>query len=95
MGQKPGAVLAIDELPAYLKIPKSTLCKLVREGKVPRRKLGRHWRFRKEAIDRWLEDPPAAPSTAPAGTHGDRTNRRESRVGRTEGVSEGREPGNA
>jgi excisionase family DNA binding protein len=51
-----GDVLTILELAAYLKIPKSTLYKLVREGKIPSQKIGRHWRFRKEAIDRWLEE---------------------------------------
>lgn len=49
-------VLTINELSIYLKIPKSTLYKLVREGKVPGQKIGRHWRFRKIAIDKWLED---------------------------------------
>jgi len=33
--EKPDDVLTIEELSAYLKIPKSTLYKLVREGKVP------------------------------------------------------------
>ena len=56
MDERPGDVLAIKELSAYLKIPKSAPYKLVREGKVRCRKIGRHWRFRKEAIDRWLED---------------------------------------
>lgn len=54
MEEKPGDVLTIDELAAYLKISKSTLYKLVREGKVPSQKIGRHWRFRKGAIDHWL-----------------------------------------
>ena len=54
MEPKPGDVLTIEELAAYLKIPKSTLYKLVREGKVPSQKVGRHWRFHKEAIDQWL-----------------------------------------
>ena len=49
-------VLTIKELAVYLKIPKSTLYKLVREGKIPSQKVGRHWRFRKVAIDRWLEE---------------------------------------
>ena len=66
MDEKPRSwrddVLTIEELSAYLKIPKSTLYKLVREGKVPCQKIGRHWRFRKVAIDRWLEDLPAAPA---------------------------------
>ncbi|MFH1998272.1 MAG: helix-turn-helix domain-containing protein [Planctomycetota bacterium] len=51
-------ILTIDELAAYLKISKSTLYKLVREGKIPSQKVGRHWRFRKEAIDRWLDETP-------------------------------------
>ena len=88
-----GDVLTIEELSAYLKIPKSTLYKLVREGKVPCQKIGRHWRFRKEAIDRWLEDLPAAPGPAQARTHSDTTSRQDSRLGRAEGAPEGRGPG--
>jgi len=49
-------VFTINELSNYLKIPKSTLYKLVRAGKVPGQKIGRHWRFRKIAVDNWLED---------------------------------------
>jgi excisionase family DNA binding protein len=56
MHEKTGDVLTIEELSVYLKIPKSTLYKLVREGKVPSQKVGRHWRFRKKAIDRWLDE---------------------------------------
>lgn len=56
MDKKPGDVLTIEELSIYLKIPKSTLYKLVWEGKVPSQKVGRHWRFRKKAIDRWLDE---------------------------------------
>jgi excisionase family DNA binding protein len=56
MTSNPEEVLTIDELAAYLRIPKSTLYKIVRGGKVPCQKVGRHWRFRKQAIDRWLED---------------------------------------
>ena len=51
-----GEVLTIVELAAYLKIPKSTLYKLVREGRIPSQKIGRHWRFRKETIDLWLDE---------------------------------------
>jgi len=55
MAKKPDDVLTIEELAAYLKIPKSTLYKLVREGKIPSQKVGRHWRFLKGAIDEWLK----------------------------------------
>jgi excisionase family DNA binding protein len=56
MGSEPGDVLTIEELSVYLKIPKSTLYKLVREGMVPCRKIGRHWRFQRNAIDAWLQE---------------------------------------
>jgi len=56
MDIKIGDILTIEELSVYLKIPRSTLYKLVREGKIPSQKVGRHWRFRKKAIDRWLEE---------------------------------------
>jgi len=49
-------VLTIDEASNYLRIPLSSLYKLAQEGKIPCQKVGRHWRFRKEAIDRWLEE---------------------------------------
>jgi excisionase family DNA binding protein len=56
MDEKNG-VLDIERLAQYLDIPKSTLYRLVRERKIPSQKVGKHWRFLKEAIDRWLEQP--------------------------------------
>jgi len=53
--KKPIDILTLDELSAYLRISKSTLYKLVREGKIPSQKIGRHWRFRKETIDKWMD----------------------------------------
>jgi len=54
MNKSIGRILTIGELAIYLKISKSTLYKLARQGKVPSHKIGRHWRFHKPAIDRWL-----------------------------------------
>jgi excisionase family DNA binding protein len=51
------AVLDIDQLSQYLKVPKSTLYRLVRENRIPSHKVGKHWRFRKEAVDQWLDRP--------------------------------------
>ena len=48
-------VMTIEEASNYLRIPLSSLYKLAQDGKIPCRKVGRHWRFRKEAIDHWLE----------------------------------------
>lgn len=62
-----GDVLTIEELSVYVKVSKSTLYKLVREGKIPCQKVGRHSRFRKDAIDDWLVE-----SGPPASRHGGR-----------------------
>ena len=56
--EEQNAILDIDQLARYLMVPKSTLYRLVREHKIPSHKVGKHWRFRKEAVDRWLEQPP-------------------------------------
>ena len=59
-----GHVLTIDDLAVYLKLSKSTLYKLAQEGKVPGQKVGRHWRFSRNAIDVWLaHGSPAAKNT--------------------------------
>lgn len=54
--QNQDSVMTIEELAVYLKLSKSTLYKLCQEGKVPGQKVGRHWRFHKTVIDRWLGD---------------------------------------
>jgi excisionase family DNA binding protein len=55
MREKTPDVMTFDEVMVYLRIPRSSLYKLAQEGKIPSQKVGRHWRFRREAIDRWLE----------------------------------------
>ncbi len=62
--------MSIDELSAYLKLPKSTVYKLAQEGEIPGHNVGRHWRFRRDTIDRWLDrDGPSA--THDRGSHAD------------------------
>jgi len=58
MAEPAGEILTIEELALYLKIPKSTLYKLVRDGSLPSKKVGKHWRFHKDAIDAWLKQEP-------------------------------------
>jgi len=50
-------IFNIDQLSQYLRVPKSTLYRLAAEGKIPAHKVGRHWRFRRESVDRWLDQP--------------------------------------
>jgi excisionase family DNA binding protein len=42
--------------PKYLKGERFTLHKMAREGKIPAVKIANQWRFRKEDIDRWLQE---------------------------------------
>ncbi len=48
------SVMTLEELASYLKLPKSTVYKLVQDGRIPGQKLGKQWRFGKQAIDDWL-----------------------------------------
>jgi len=48
-------IMTIEEASKYLRIPLSSLYKLAQDGKIPCHKVGRHWRFRKETIDKWLD----------------------------------------
>jgi len=61
MTAAPGDVLTIDELATYLKISKSTLYKLAQDGALPGLKVGKRWRFHKEAVDAWLKSQSPAP----------------------------------
>ena len=56
MGKEPESIMTVEEIAAYLRIPKSTVYKLAQEGSIPAQKVGRHWRFKREVIDRWLEN---------------------------------------
>lgn len=44
----------LNEVSAYLNIPKSTLYKLSETGKIPSVKIGKQLRFRKSSLDKWL-----------------------------------------
>jgi len=48
-------IMTIGETAEYLRISLSLLYKLAQDGRVPCQKVGRRWRFRRRALDRWLE----------------------------------------
>ena len=58
MTDKPRAVLTLNEVAEYLRIPRSTAYKLAQEGRIPGQKVGRHWRFHRAVVDRWSGDRP-------------------------------------
>jgi len=47
-------IFTLQECSEYLKIAESTIYVLARNGRIPCQKVGRNWRFSKEALDRWL-----------------------------------------
>ena len=48
-------VMTIEEASKYLRIPLSSLYKLAQDGKIPCQKVGRHWRFHRQALEKWFE----------------------------------------
>lgn len=48
-------ILTAKEISKYLKIPLSSLHWLARQKEIPAFKVGRHWRFKKERIEKWME----------------------------------------
>ena len=49
-------LLTVDDLAAYLQVSTKTIYRMLRRGQLPCYRVGSLWRFRKEAIDRWLAD---------------------------------------
>ena len=47
-------ILTVDEAAELLKIPRSSVYKLAQEGKLPAQKVGRHWRFHRITLLRWI-----------------------------------------
>src|ERR1043165_5868559 len=59
MAKKQGTdaqLLTIHELAVYLHLDEATVNKLVAAGKIPAVQLDRQWRFKKAAIDQWIEE---------------------------------------
>ncbi|MBI9047768.1 MAG: helix-turn-helix domain-containing protein [Anaerolineaceae bacterium] len=45
-----------EEVANYLRLPLSTVYKLVQENKIPGFKIGKHWRFRKIKFEEWIKE---------------------------------------
>jgi excisionase family DNA binding protein len=48
-------LLTMHELAAYLHLDEATVTKLVMQGKIPSLQVDRQWRFKRTAIDEWIE----------------------------------------
>jgi len=44
-----------EEVAVYLRLPQSTVYKLAQDKVLPGFKVGKHWRFRKDAVLEWIK----------------------------------------
>ena len=51
-------VMNVNEVANYLRVAPATIYRLAQQGKIPCGKVGRAWRFRKDAIDHWISEQP-------------------------------------
>ncbi len=58
MEEKVNEILTLNEAAELLRIPRSSVYKLAREGKIPAQKVGRHWRFHRETLINWIAGQP-------------------------------------
>ena len=48
--------LTAEEVAKYLRLPLSTVYKLVQDKRLPGFKVGKHWRFRKDSFEKWIKE---------------------------------------
>ena len=49
-------IMTTREMAEYLRLHQITICKFAAEGKIPAIRVGRVWRFDKEAVDKWISE---------------------------------------
>jgi excisionase family DNA binding protein len=54
--QRAPAIMTVQELARYLRVHTMTVYRLIQRGDLPAARVGRGWRFRKDQVDRWLDD---------------------------------------
>jgi len=47
-------MMTIEELAKYLRLHRSTVYRLAREGIIPGFKVGSQWRFSRDSVDQWM-----------------------------------------
>jgi excisionase family DNA binding protein len=59
--------LTAEEVAEYLRLPLSTVYKLVQDKRLPGFKVGKHWRFRKETFEEWIREQENATTASSLG----------------------------
>lgn len=47
--------LTAEEVSEYLRLPLSTVYKLTQDKRIPGFKVGKHWRYRRDVLQKWIE----------------------------------------
>ena len=48
-------IMTLDEVARFLRLHKSTVYRMAREGRLPGNKVAGQWRFKKERLVEWFE----------------------------------------
>jgi len=49
-------ILTVKQLASYPQMDEHTIYRLAKGGKIPAMKIGAEWRFKKDLIDKWIEE---------------------------------------
>lgn len=49
-------IMTLEEVAKYLRLHKSTVYRMAREGKLPGNKVAGQWRFKKDRLVAWFEE---------------------------------------
>ncbi len=49
-------IMTTREISKYLRVHQITICKYAAQGVIPAIRVGRVWRFDREAIDKWISE---------------------------------------
>jgi excisionase family DNA binding protein len=56
MKQELTEIMTVKEVANYLKMKPVTIYKLAKQGKIPAFRVASFWRFKKDLIDKWLDE---------------------------------------
>ncbi|RKX81681.1 MAG: hypothetical protein DRP58_11560 [Spirochaetes bacterium] len=49
-------IMTVKQIAQYLQMDEHTIYRLARSGQIPAIKIAGQWRFKKDLIDRWIEE---------------------------------------
>ncbi len=65
-GRQPRRILTVSDLSEYLQIHRTTIYRMLKEGRLPAFRVGSDWRFSLEAIEQWQREQMSGGSQSPA-----------------------------